>query len=72
MIPPFDILRVEADGHPRWVEASGTLEDAKARIAELMKSRPSEYLIISQRTGNKFHVHPEQTSGRAARNELTS
>ena len=60
MIPPFDILRVEADGHPRWLEASSTLDAAKARVAELMKSEPSEYLILSQRTGNKFSIRPEE------------
>jgi hypothetical protein len=59
MIPPFDILRVDATGL-RWVQASSTLEEAQARVAELMTSHPCEYLIISQQTGHKISIKPEE------------
>ena len=58
MIPPFDILRVDGGGL-RWMQASATLEDAKARVAELMKVQRCEYLIISQQTGHKISIKPE-------------
>jgi hypothetical protein len=58
MIPPFDILRVDADGHLHWIQAIDTLDAAKARVVELIKTVPSEYLIISHRTGRKISVKP--------------
>lgn len=53
MIPPLDVFRVEADGHLRWLEAAQTLDAAKARIAALGTISPGEYVIYSQKTGNK-------------------
>jgi len=58
MIPPFDILRVDAGGL-RWMQASATLEEAKARVAELMRVQPCEYMIISQQTGHKISIKPQ-------------
>ena len=53
MIPPLDVFKVEADGHLRWLEAAQSLEAAKSRIAALAATSPGEYVIYSQRTGNK-------------------
>ncbi len=66
MIPPFDIFRVGEGGHPIWLEPSATLDDAKARVQELGKSRPGEYLVFSQKTGHKISIlvaPPEQPAG---------
>ncbi len=58
MIAPFDIFRVdEADGMS-WIEAVAELEAAKARVAALMQVKPCEYLIFSQKTGNKISIKP--------------
>jgi hypothetical protein len=59
MIPPFDILMVDAKGHPRWLEAASSLDEAKARVQEHMKRCAAEYLIFSQKTGNKISIKPE-------------
>jgi hypothetical protein len=59
MIPPFDILRVDAEGRPRWVQAIATLDAAMVRVTELIKSRPAEYVIVSHQTGSKVSIKPE-------------
>ena len=56
MIPPFDIFRVTQDSQPLWLEPASTLDDAKARVIELGKSRPGEYIIFSQKTGHKISI----------------
>jgi hypothetical protein len=43
---PYAILRMDELGTPIWVEASASLELAKARIAELAQSFPGEYAIF--------------------------
>jgi hypothetical protein len=56
MIPPFDIFRVVEGGQPLWCEPASTLEDAKARVQELGRSRPGEYLIFSQKTSHRISI----------------
>ena len=56
MIPPFDIFQVVEGRQPLWLEPASTLDDARARVNELGKSRPGEYLIFSQKTGHKISV----------------
>ena len=57
MIPPFDIFKVESIG-PRWMEPAADLERAKARVKVLAASSPGEYIIVSQRTGEKILIRP--------------
>lgn len=56
MVPPFDIFRMEQTGHLVWQETAETLDLAKLRIKTLMASQPSDYVIYSQKTGNKTVV----------------
>jgi hypothetical protein len=56
MIPPFDIFRVTQDSQPLWLEPASKLDDAKAPVNELGKSRPGEYIIFSQKTGHKISI----------------
>ena len=53
MIPPLDVFKVEQDGTLRWLEAAHTFDAAKERIAALSAKAPGEYVIYSQKTGNK-------------------
>jgi hypothetical protein len=55
VIPPFDIFWTDGDG-PIWREASPTLDAAKARVQELGKTQPGEYMIFSQITGHKLTI----------------
>ena len=57
MIPPFDILKVESIG-PRWMEPAADLERGKARVKVLAASSSGEYIIVSQRTGEKISIRP--------------
>ncbi len=56
MIPPFDIFRVEIDGHLVWKGTAESLDLARLRIKILMDSEPGDYLIHSQQTGHKIVV----------------
>jgi hypothetical protein len=56
LIPPFDIFLVADDRNPVWIEPAETLEGAQARVAELGATRPGEYLVFSQKTGNKLSI----------------
>ena len=58
MIASFDIFKVEAPGRVLWLEAQQEFEVAKARVRNLMVTSPAEYVIYSQRTGNKVSFKP--------------
>jgi hypothetical protein len=60
MVPPFDIFKADSSGSPVWVEAASELEEAKARVHQLMKDCPCEYFIFSQATGRKISIEPVQ------------
>ena len=53
MIPPFDIFRVESDGHLVWKDTAITLALARLRIKILMVAGPGDYVIYSQETEHK-------------------
>jgi len=50
MKAPYDILRKDALGIPIWVEAVESLEQAAARLKELARRSPGEYIVFSQKT----------------------
>ena len=52
MLPPFDIFRVETDGHIVWKDTAETLDLARLRIKILMVSQPGDFVIYSQKTGH--------------------
>ena len=56
MIPPFDIFRLDSTGQLVWQSSAETLALAQQRIASLMASLPSDYVIFSQKTGRKTVV----------------
>ena len=66
MIPPFDIFRVESDGHLVWKDAAVTLNRARLRIRILMISDPADYIIYSEQTGHKTVVRVDGSSERIA------
>jgi hypothetical protein len=53
MVPPYDIFRVESDGHLEWRDTGTTFELARLRIKILMVTEPGDYVIYSQDTGHK-------------------
>jgi hypothetical protein len=53
---PFRIYKVQSDGVLHLVEAVQTFDDAKARVQELSKSWPGEYVIDNEETGQRVFV----------------
>jgi hypothetical protein len=51
----FDILQLEAEG-VRWVEAVPSMDDAQARVRELIVRTKCDYIIFNQRTANRTLV----------------
>jgi hypothetical protein len=68
MVPPFDIFQLKANDELLWRGTAVTVEDAHARVAELVKSSPGDYLIVSLHTGNKTIIKSDG-AGRAAATE---
>ena len=58
MITPFDIFRFDISNEMLWIEAVADLGIAKARVTALMQAKPCEYLIFSQKTGQKISIKP--------------
>jgi hypothetical protein len=55
MIPPIDIFRM-VDGALVRQEPSPSVDDARIRVQQLGAIKPGEYVIFSQKTGNKISV----------------
>jgi hypothetical protein len=56
MLPPFDIFRVESDGHLVWKDTARTFDYARLMVKILMSSQPGDYVIYSQETERKTIV----------------
>jgi len=57
MIHPFDIFRTEIDDSVCWLESAATLEEAQARVQELARHSPGEYVVLNYKTGNKLVIN---------------
>jgi hypothetical protein len=56
MLQVFSIFKTGKDGEFVLLETSETLEDAMGRVAALRESAPSDYVILSARTGKKITI----------------
>ena len=58
MLPPFDIFRVGPGDVLRWIESSCSLDQAKQRVEQIMRSPSSsgDYVIFDQRNGSKLSL----------------
>lgn len=56
MDSPFDIFRVEDGGSLLWRGSAASVDEAKARVLELAKSWPAEYIIINLQSGLKLSI----------------
>ena len=59
MLPPFDIFRVGPGDTIRWIESSVSLDQAKNRVEQILRSHSAsdEYMILDQRTGSKVSIN---------------
>jgi hypothetical protein len=55
MSDSVDVFRVETRG-VRWLESVPSIESATARVQELAMNSPGEYLVLDQKTGNKYAI----------------
>jgi hypothetical protein len=58
VITSFGILTFDTSNETLWIEAVADLGIAKARVTALMQANPCEYLIFSQKTGQKISIKP--------------
>jgi hypothetical protein len=58
VIASFGILTLDISNEMLWIEAVADLGIAKARVTALMQAEPCEYLIFSQKTGQKISIKP--------------
>jgi hypothetical protein len=66
VVAPFYIFKTNSPGCARWIEAVSDFAAAAARVKALMKESPGEYLIFSQKTGNRISITPESFSAQSA------
>jgi hypothetical protein len=52
----FDIFQVDLLETPMWIDAAESLQSAEGRVAELMKVKRFDFLIYSQKTGEKWVI----------------
>jgi hypothetical protein len=53
---PFEIFKQQPDGKDYWVEGAEDLEAAKARVQDLAEHFPGQYVVIDNKTGEKFFI----------------
>lgn len=53
MVPQYDIFLRLPDGHPVWVKAVDSLEEAKRQLAQMArdKTNPTDYFIFDSKDG---------------------
>jgi hypothetical protein len=57
MQPQFDIFKISKNEFLRWVEAAETVDAAKIRVHQLLKSDAAgDYLVFNQQTQEKISV----------------
>ena len=51
MSAKFDIFLRQSDGHPIWVKAVDTLDEARRQIVALAEATPGDYFIFNAISG---------------------
>jgi len=62
MTATLDIFEVEPGGGVMWRGSAAAFEEAKAFVEKLGKSRSSDYIIFSPKTGKKVVIKPDGTT----------
>jgi len=57
----FRIFKLQNDGNLHFVQTVNTLNEAKARVQELMEPWPGEYLIHNDETGERLFISASET-----------
>jgi hypothetical protein len=59
MIAPFDIFK-DTQGSLMWCGTAMTLDEAKAKVHAMAARERTEYVIFSQKTGNRLVIQPDE------------
>jgi hypothetical protein len=59
MLVPIDIFKLEAADKVIWMATADNVQAATAKIAELMKVSPCDYLISNTETHRTLLVRPD-------------
>jgi hypothetical protein len=59
----FDIFRAETDGNMLWRGAAASLNEAKARVQEIAKTWPADYVIVNLQSGLRIKISMDGTAG---------
>ena len=62
MTATFDIFEVEPRGGVMWRGSAAGFDEAKALVEKLGKSRSTDYIIFSPKTGKKVVIKPDGTT----------
>ena len=62
MVAPFYIFKTNSSDCAKYIEAASDFAAAAARVKALMKESPGEYLIFSQKTGERIAITREAFS----------
>jgi hypothetical protein len=59
VIAPFDIFRTTKDGQLLWCGTAASLDEAKTKVEGLMRAEKTDYVVFSQKTGNRLVIQAE-------------
>ena len=51
MILKFDIFMKLPDGHPIWIQAAESLEEARRQVLQIASEAPGDYFIFNAKNG---------------------
>jgi hypothetical protein len=54
----IDIFCAESDGSYLWRGTASSFEEATARVRELAKAAPGDYLAVNLQSGEKVKIDP--------------
>jgi hypothetical protein len=58
MFASFDVFKLDPSGRVLWEGFAENAAAAKAAIQKLMRTSPSDYLILDHTTGQRVVLHP--------------
>ena len=62
MITPFDVFKIDRNGHVLWCDQAASLQEAKAKVRRLALSEKAEYLILNENNGNRLFIQADRAN----------
>jgi hypothetical protein len=58
MVDPFDVFNLDNGDQPMWEASAPTIDDAQRLVQQSIAIRPTNYLILCQKTGQQTVIKP--------------